>query len=292
MLFSFVPLLLLLSCNPVGAADVARRADVQTYGRSGKHFTFLNSESRQRELIQLHNQAENDEVVDVEYIADTKLPTQMGHFRLRAYRVKKESSGWNDPAYQNTNMLEPVVIYHSDHPPFGEDGQLAHDVHVRVHDQCFTSEVFGSQRCDCKEQLELALLHIKKHGGAVIYLQQEGRGIGLANKVAAYQLQDSGFDTVDANLELGLPEDCRQYGVVPSILRDMNIGSIKLMTNNPRKVERLESLGMDISGTVPVLVPEVNEYNRRYIETKQARMRHRNFGQLLQSSPSHVPTSR
>jgi hypothetical protein len=126
----------------------------------------------------------------------------------------------------------------------------------------------------------LALKYIQENGGAVIYLQQEGRGIGLANKVAAYALQDMGMDTVDANLHLGFPEDCRKYGVVPSILKDLGIGSIKLMTNNPRKVERLSQLGIDIKDTVPILA-NANPHNRRYLETKQERMNHSNFGHIL-----------
>jgi len=244
-----------------------------------------------------------DRIVDVNYVADTKLPTEIGHFRLRAYRVVQDdffSKGVdcggdnqddNDVSlpgcnYQNTNSLEPVVIYHGDHPPFGTDGKLAKDIPIRIHDQCLTSEVFGSQRCDCSDQLKLSMKYIREHGGAVIYMQQEGRGIGLANKVAAYELQDLGSDTVDANLLLGFPADCRQYGAVPSILQHMQIGSIQLLTNNPRKVERLERLGVEITRTVPVLVPSVNEHNRKYMETKQSRMHHTNFDDLLLRSSS------
>ncbi|EEC49832.1 predicted protein, partial [Phaeodactylum tricornutum CCAP 1055/1] len=147
-------------------------------------------------------------------------------------------------------------------------------VPVRIHDQCLTSEVFRSQRCDCKEQLHMALLYIQKHGGCIIYLQQEGRGIGLANKVAAYALQDNGLDTVDANLHLGFPEDSREYGVVKAILRDMQIGSIQLMTNNPRKVERMARLGIVVDRTLPMVVPQTNPYNHKYMETKKTRMNH------------------
>ena len=139
-------------------------------------------------------------------------------------------------------------------------------------------------RCDCKEQLKMALEYIRENGGAVIYLQQEGRGIGLANKVAAYALQDIGLDTVDANTHLGFPEDARQYGVVPSLLADMGIDSIRLMTNNPRKTERLTALGVDVEGTVPMVVPKANPYNKKYLETKQARMNHQNFGSMLSAS--------
>lgn len=129
----------------------------------------------------------------------------------------------------------------------------------------------------------MSLQYIQKHGGAIIYLQQEGRGIGLANKVAAYALQDVGMDTVDANLHLGFAEDCRQYGVVPSILADMGIGSIRLMTNNPRKVNRLVALGVQVVDTVPVVVPEANPYNRKYLETKIDRMEHSNLSPLFKN---------
>ena len=127
----------------------------------------------------------------------------------------------------------------------------------------------------------MAIEFVHENGGAVIYLQQEGRGIGIANKVAAYALQDHGFDTVDANTYLGFPDDCRHYGVIPSMLNDMGIDSIKLMTNNPRKVERLKSLDIDVTGTVPMVVNRPNKYNRKYLETKRARMNHQNFGTML-----------
>lgn len=134
----------------------------------------------------------------------------------------------------------------------------------------------------------MSLEYIQKHGGAIIYLQQEGRGIGLANKIAAYALQDVGMDTVDANIHLGFPEDCRQYGVVPTILSDMGIGSIQLMSNNPRKLHRLRALGVDVVSTIPMVVKQANPYNRKYLETKQRRMNHTNFGDMLSSSPSSV----
>jgi 3,4-dihydroxy 2-butanone 4-phosphate synthase / GTP cyclohydrolase II len=127
----------------------------------------------------------------------------------------------------------------------------------------------------------MALQYIAEHGGAIIYLQQEGRGIGLANKVAAYALQDGGMDTVDANLHLGFAEDQRRYGVVPSILKDMNIGSIRLMTNNPRKVARLRDLGVRVENTLPMVVPKTNPYNHRYLEAKHDRMNHTNLEPLF-----------
>eukprot|EP00586_Coscinodiscus_wailesii_P012983 CAMPEP_0172499654 /NCGR_PEP_ID=MMETSP1066-20121228/129208_1 /TAXON_ID=671091 /ORGANISM="Coscinodiscus wailesii, Strain CCMP2513" /LENGTH=596 /DNA_ID=CAMNT_0013273519 /DNA_START=91 /DNA_END=1881 /DNA_ORIENTATION=- len=214
-----------------------------------------------------------DEIIPAEYIAEANLPTDIGHFRLRAYRMKKDAGAFVGS--------EPCVIYATHKPPgrCGVGGK-ARNVPVRIHDQCFTSEVFRSQRCDCKEQLVMALKYILEHGGAIIYLQQEGRGIGLANKVAAYALQDTGLDTVDANIHLGFPEDNRYYGMIPSMLEDLGIASIQLLTNNPLKVERLRSLGVEVENTVPMVVEEINQWNRRYIETKVERMRHNNFNDL------------
>mmetsp|Transcript_9380 Transcript_9380/g.23366 ORF Transcript_9380/g.23366 Transcript_9380/m.23366 type:complete len:590 (-) Transcript_9380:360-2129(-) len=226
-----------------------------------------------------------DRPIPAEFVAETALPTDVGQFRLRAYRTEAE-----DNANEYCGR-EPSVIYAADKSPFGVDGKLKTGVHVRIHDQCLTSEVFGSRRCDCSDQLKMALKHIAKHGGAVIYMQQEGRGIGLANKVAAYALQDVGLDTVDANLHLGFPEDCRNYGAIPSILDDMKIGSIKLMTNNPRKTNRLRQLGVEIEDTVAMSVPTTNQYNHRYLEAKHDRMDHQNLEHLfdVDSSSEEVP---
>lgn len=135
----------------------------------------------------------------------------------------------------------------------------------------------------------MALEYIGKNGGAIVYMQQEGRGIGLANKVAAYALQDVGMDTVDANLHLGFPEDARQYGAVPAILEDMKIGSIKLLTNNPRKVQRLRALGVHITGTEPMVVAATNVYNHRYLEAKHDRMNHTNLSPLFVKNGNMMP---
>lgn len=236
-----------------------------------------------------------DAHVPVDYVAETNLPTEIGQFRIRAYRIEEWESAVPHPLGAGAGLgSEPCVIYSTDKPPFGtKEGERggAKRVPVRIHDQCFTSEVFGSQRCDCKEQLNMSLHYIRENGGAIIYLQQEGRGIGLANKVAAYALQDVGLDTVDANTHLGFPEDARQYGVVPSLLKDLGIDSIRLITNNPRKVERLTALGVDVDGTIPLVVPETNQYNRKYLEAKHNRMNHSNFGALLATSPESAISS-
>jgi GTP cyclohydrolase II len=162
--------------------------------------------------------------------------------------------------------MEPVVVLKG-------DLRMQDQVVVRVHDQCFTSEVMGSKRCDCKEQLELALDYINANGGALIYMPQEGRGIGLANKVAAYRLQDAGADTVDANRLLGFGDDERSYACVPFILDDIGARDVQLMTNNPMKVRELSELGVNIVSTKPAIVPP-NPYNEGYLRTKALRMAH------------------
>ena len=194
---------------------------------------------------------------DTEFIAETKLPTGSGFYRLRGYRHSVDGAV----------PSEPVAIC------FG-DIEGREKVPVRVHDACFTSEVLGSLKCDCKQQLQLAMEYIQENDGMVIYLHQEGRGIGLANKIAAYALQDTqGLDTVDANRALGLPDDVREYTAVANILEDMGIRSIQLMTNNPRKVATLEKLGVKIEGRIPCIV-KANLFNQGYLEAKEGRMKH------------------
>lgn len=191
------------------------------------------------------------------FVAETKLPTDRGFYRVRGYRHSVDGAP----------TTEPVAI------AYGEiEGRES--VAVRVHDACFTSEVLGSLKCDCKQQLRLAMDYVQSNDGMVIYLHQEGRGIGLANKLAAYQLQDEeGLDTVDANRALGLPDDTREYTAVANILEDMNIKSIRLMTNNPRKVATLEKLGVRIVSRIPCIV-EPNLFNKGYLTAKEGRMKH------------------
>lgn len=186
------------------------------------------------------------------FVAETRLPTARGTFRVRAYR---DDTG-----------TEPLAIVSG-----AVEGQRR--VLVRVHDECLTSEVLGSLRCDCREQLESALERIRDEGGVVIYLRQEGRGIGLANKIAAYALQERGLDTVDANLALGLPDDARRYEAAAAILADLGLTEIRLLTNNPRKIERLTALGVSVWEREPLLIAP-NPHSRGYIATKRARMGH------------------
>ena len=179
---------------------------------------------------------------------------------MRAYRH----------TYDGVNVTEPMAIIYGD-----VEGRRT-EVPVRVHDACFTSEVLGSLKCDCAEQLDLALEYIADEStgpGLVVYLQQEGRGIGLANKIAAYSMQEQGYDTVDANRVLGLPDDNREYSAVVAILRDLGIESIVLLTNNPRKISRLVSLGVNVVGRIPVVVRS-NVFSRGYLASKRTRMDH------------------
>jgi 3,4-dihydroxy 2-butanone 4-phosphate synthase/GTP cyclohydrolase II len=186
------------------------------------------------------------------FVAESTLPTVHGTFRVRAYR--------------DAEGTEPLVLLAGDVE--GREGVL-----VRVHDECLTSEVFGSLRCDCKEQLDAALAAVLKDGGAVIYLRQEGRGIGLANKIAAYALQEKGYDTVDANRLLGLPDDARRYHTAAAILADLGIDGVRLLTNNPRKIEGLEANGIHVAERVPI-VAHANAHSAGYLHAKEARMGH------------------
>lgn len=187
------------------------------------------------------------------FIAETNLPTSHGIFKVRSYH----NDGTNE---------EAIVLM---------VGNSISNVPVRVHDQCATSETFGSLRCDCKEQLDSALSYIQSiNNGMVIYLHQEGRGIGLTNKIAAYSIQELGIDTVDANRILGLPDDCRRYEVVKDILDDLGVESICLMTNNPRKIDQLIDLGIKIVNCQSCVVEPNSPYSLQYVLTKAKRMGH------------------
>ena len=150
----------------------------------------------------------------------------------------------------------------------------ASEVPTRLHSECLTGDVMGSLRCDCRDQLEVALEKIARMQlGLVLYMRQEGRGIGLINKVKAYSLQDRGLDTVEANLALGFRDDERDYAVAAHMLASLNVGSIRLMTNNPKKVRELEQLGIKVSDRIAHVIP-ATEWNRFYLETKAARSGH------------------
>jgi len=186
-------------------------------------------------------------------VASSRLPTRFGSFRVMVYESQVDG-------YHHVALVKGTA---------GKGPRL-----VRVHSQCLTGDVFGSQRCDCGEQLEASLERIDREGaGAFLYLRQEGRGIGLANKLRAYELQDLGLDTVEANLQLGFAPDLRDYGVAAQILRDLRYSKVRLLTNNPRKIQALREYGIDVVAREPLeITPNVS--NARYLATKRDRLGH------------------
>ena len=189
----------------------------------------------------------------VERYAQATVPTEYGSFEMVVFRDEAGS--------------EHVAIVHG-------DVEGAASVHVRVHSECLTGEVLHSLKCDCREQLDHALRHIgDRERGVVLYLRQEGRGIGLGNKIRAYALQQQGVDTVDANRMLGFSDDLRSYEVASAMLADLGVASVVLLTNNPAKVDALRADGVDVVSRLPVHIPP-NEHNRGYLLTKRARMGH------------------
>ena len=196
----------------------------------------------------------SDQEPAVERYAEAQMPSRFGPFRLVVYRELEGDK-------------EHLAV-------IAGEVEGANDLLIRVHSECLTGEAFHSLRCDCRDQLDLALERIQTAGtGAVIYLRQEGRGIGLGNKIRAYAKQDEGLDTVDANLALGFEDDQRGYQVAADMLRDLGVRSVALMTNNPRKVQGLENGGIQVTRREPHEV-EVHEHNRDYLKTKQDRLGH------------------
>lgn len=190
----------------------------------------------------------------VHRVAEAKLPTPHGEFTAIAYKSETDTDEHLALVMGDITTDEPVL--------------------VRVHSQCLTGEVFGSLRCDCGDQIEMAMKNIAGEGrGVILYMRQEGRGIGIHNKIRAYALQDQGLDTVEANLSLGFPCDLRDYGIGAQILANLGLHRIRLMTNNPKKVIGLESYGLKVVETVP-LVASGNRHNYHYLETKRIKMGH------------------
>ena len=230
--------------------ETGNRADTETLMAMAEkfHLQIITIE----DLIKYRRQREK--IVD--RVADAHFPTKYGIARIYAYKIKYEEG-------------EPIAIVYGN--PTSVEAPL-----VRLHSSCFTGDLVGSLRCDCGDQLHKALSMIQAEGsGVLVYLPQEGRGIGLAEKIKAYKQQDNGLDTVDANLVLGHGVDLRDYGVGIQILKDLGLHKIRLMTNNSKKTDAFIYGGFDLSVVEQVpIVCEVNEYNRRYLETKRDRMGH------------------
>jgi GTP cyclohydrolase II len=201
----------------------------------------------------------------LEVQAEAPVPTKYGVFAMSVFRYLGDAP----TPYHPANGLSP------DHVAMVlGDVRHARGVLTRVHSECLTSEVFGSLKCDCRDQLEAAQAEIARRGqGVILYLRQEGRGIGLANKIRAYKLQSTGHDTVDANRLLGLPDDAREYDAAAAMLEHLGVASIQLLTNNPAKVKALRALGVTIDRRAPVVVGH-NPFSAAYLEAKRLRMGH------------------
>jgi GTP cyclohydrolase II len=201
-------------------------------------------------------------------VADADFPTRWGHFRILGFEgIVANPEPCNELVLAPAIRLETAIAL------------VMGDIHsappiVRIHSQCLTGDVFHSLRCDCRQQLELALSTIAEAGvGILLYEQQEGRGIGLMAKLRAYELQDQGMDTIEANLALGFKNDCRVYELPAEILKQIGVKAVRLITNNPEKVEALEAAGIEVTERISAQVPESTE-NARYLETKREKMGH------------------
>jgi len=189
----------------------------------------------------------------IKKVAEVDMPTKYGHFKAIGYES---------------------IIDGQCHVALVTGNPAACDSLVRVHSECLTGDVFGSLRCDCGDQLHQSMKMISDNGnGVLLYMRQEGRGIGLANKLRAYHLQENGYDTVEANHKLGYPADLRDYGIGAQILVDLGIKKLRLLTNNPRKIIGLEGYGLEIEERVPIVIPP-NKANRHYLETKRDKLHH------------------
>ena len=190
----------------------------------------------------------------ITFVETSELPTDIANFKVHAFTEKENKKDHLVIAFGDLSSDQPVL--------------------ARIHSQCITGESFFSMRCDCRFQLTESLKQITNNGsGVIFYLQQEGRGIGLSNKIRAYKLQDEGMDTVEANHQLGFHEDERNYEIVVSMAEHLNIKSVNLMTNNPKKINALEKMGLKINKRVPIL-SKSNEHNKKYLSTKALKLGH------------------
>ena len=252
------------------AIDLARLAGMQPAGvlceilddsgnRADREALFRLAHDHQLEIISIEEMIRERRLREklVERIAEADLPTKWGRFRIIAYGVKYEPQ-------------QPLVLV------MGDPASAAAPL-VRLHSSCFTGDLLDSLRCDCGDQLHMALDMIGREGaGVLVYLPQEGRGIGLVEKIRAYELQDKGLDTVEANLALGYKADSRDYGVGIQLLKDLGLRKVRLLTNNPKKTDAFIYGGFDLEvvDQVPIL-PPVNEHNERYLATKREKLGHR-----------------
>ncbi len=254
-----------------GAVDLARLAGLQPAGVICEIMNDDGNMARVPDLLEfvqkyglkiatikdlIHYRWQTEKLVEM--VESVQLPTGFGDFRAVGYRSLLDGKEHLALIKGNIEPGKPVL--------------------VRVHSECLTGDVFHSRRCDCGDQLEAALRQIEREGnGALLYMRQEGRGIGLMNKLKAYKLQEQGKDTVDANLALGFPADLRDYGVGAQILADLGISKVRLMTNNPRKIVGLEGYGLEVEERVALEITPKPE-NIHYLSTKKERLGHYLFG--------------
>ena len=211
----------------------------------------------------------------VRKLADADFPTRWGHFRILGFEgIVAQPEPCNDQLPAPARRIETAIaLVMGDIVPAGPNGDAEPPI-VRIHSQCLTGDVFHSLRCDCRQQLELALAIIADAGrGILLYENQEGRGIGLMAKLQAYELQDQGLDTIEANLELGFKADCREYELPGAILQLLGVDSVRLITNNPEKVAALEAAGITVAERISAEVP-AEPASARYLQTKQEKMGH------------------
>lgn len=247
-----IDLMRLAGLQPVGVCCEIMRED-GTMARIGDMGAFQREHRLKAcTLAQIIEYRQHSERL-VEPEETVKLPTDFGEFTCHAYHSKVDGATHLALVHGEINSDKPVL--------------------VRVHSECLTGDVFASRRCDCGSQLHTAMRRISEEGGILLYLRQEGRGIGLAAKLHAYKLQEQGLDTVEANIRLGFPPDLRDYGIGAQILRDLGVRHLRLLTNNPKKIVGLEGHGLDVVEQVPISIPP-NESNAFYLETKRDKMGH------------------
>jgi len=260
-----------------GAIDLMIQADMKPAGVICEIMNEDGTMARVPELLKF-SEKHNIKMTSIAKLVEYRLQRESQITRLESVRLPTDYGEFNLIGYESITSAEPHLALCKGNVGMLDDGgkPIQHDepVLVRVHSECMTGDLFHSQRCECGYQLVTAMKMIEKAGaGALVYLRQEGRGIGLTNKLRAYKLQEQGFDTVDANLELGFSADKRDYGVGAQICRDLGLRKIRILTNNPKKISRLEVYGISIVEQIPLLA-EPGEHNIDYLRTKKCRLGH------------------